>query len=71
MVAVQRAALQLPPRRAAKAVKMRTISRAEGGRTACACSAALWPKHRAWQQSPWLWWTHTEMCAPLWWAYAT
>src|SRR6266498_313947 len=31
MVAVQRPALQLPPRRAAKTVKMRPISRAEGG----------------------------------------
>jgi hypothetical protein len=31
MVAAERAALQLPPRRAAKTVKMRTISRAEGG----------------------------------------
>jgi hypothetical protein len=31
MVAVQRHALQLPPRRAAKTVKMPTISRAEGG----------------------------------------
>ncbi len=29
--AAQRAALQLPPRRAAETVKMRTISRAEGG----------------------------------------
>ncbi len=31
MAAVQRVALQLPPRRAAKTVKMHTISRAEGG----------------------------------------
>ncbi len=29
--AAQRPALQLPPRRAAKTVKMHTISRAEGG----------------------------------------
>jgi len=29
--AAERAALQLPPRRAAKSVKMATISRAEGG----------------------------------------
>ena len=31
MVAAQRVALQLPPRRAAKTVKIVTISRAEGG----------------------------------------
>src|SRR6266508_4666920 len=31
MAAAQRLALQLPPRRGAKSVKMRTISRAEGG----------------------------------------
>ena len=31
MVAAERVALQLPPRRAAKAVKIAKISRAEGG----------------------------------------
>jgi len=42
MAAAQRLALQLPPRRAAKTVKMPTISRAEGGQLQAPVGRASW-----------------------------